>query len=412
MKNYIGMLANIKFHFFPFLFLFFYIYPLFFFGIPLSTRIIFGVLGFLLCLIRLRFFPSLFSIFKGSAFIVVISVCSALLNYTLDFFFASYVISVFLIFMAAYLFTLLFPNLIKEEDSFSIVLYLFVWTVCLQSFFAMVMFLSPELNTVLNTIFPMPIDDSKVERLQGFRLMGLGIAFFGAGVINGLAMITIIYLYLARRLKHIWCWLVIYMFLFLIGMLMARTTIVGFAFSILLLVVWRPLHIPTIRMKFKWGVLMVLMMVVVLGLSFAVIDEQLLRFAFEFLYNMDERGSLESASTNDLKRMYSIIPTTMKTWLIGDGRYNMPDGGYYMGTDIGFYRLIFYGGIPIMLAYYYFSWYIIRQIRKLGITSLQNTYLIFTFLYLVVLGFKGLADLNSFFLLLFIVCYRRQILQI
>ncbi|MEL5895821.1 hypothetical protein AAE250_20285 [Bacteroides sp. GD17] len=406
------MLANIKFYFLPFLFLFFYIYPLYFFGIPFSTRVILGVLGFLLCFMRFRFFPSLFSIFKGAAFIVIISICSALLNYTFDFFFASYVISVFLIFMAAYLFTLVFPNLMKEEDCFSIVLYLFVWTVCLQSFLAMVMFLSPELNAVLNTIFPLPVDDSRVERLQGFRLMGLGIVFFGAGVINGLAMITIIYLYLARRLKHIWCWSIIYMFIFLIGMLMARTTIVGFAISILLLALWRPLHIPTIRMKFKWGVLMVLMMVVVLAVSFAVIDEQLLRFAFEFWYNMDETGSFESASTNDLKRMYSIMPTTMKTWLIGDGRYNMPGGGYYMGTDIGFYRLIFYGGIPIMLAFYYFSWYIIRRIRELGITPLQNKYLIFSFIYLVVLGFKGLADLNSFFLLLFIICYRRQMLQV
>ena len=66
-------------------------------------------------------------------------------------------------------------------------------------------------------------------------------------------------------------------------------------------------------------------------------------------------------SSNDrLKGMY-VFPETLKTWLIGDGYFSNPRnidpyfigkeiGGYYMGTDVGYLRFIFYFGLGGLFA--------------------------------------------------------------
>lgn len=404
-RNYIGMLAHIKL-IMPFFVLFFYIYPQFLVGIPLSTRVFLGLLGFVVFLINRRFLSSFFTVFKGAVPIVLVSIITALLNRTFDFCFVFYVVSMLLIYFAAYLFTLFFPKLIKSDNCLIQFLYLFVWVVAVQSLLAMLMYISPGLNELLNSIFPMQNSEQR-EQLEGMRLMGLGIAFFGAGVVNGLALIAIVYLYLAGYLKNTPFWIGIFMFIFFIGMMMARTTVVGFCISMIFLFSWEPLHISTLKSKIKWMFFMAVILVLAIVIIFTVVDEQLLLFVFEFFYKHDAAGSFESASTNQLQEMY-IYPSQLKTWLIGDGIYNTVDGHYYMSTDVGFLRLLFYGGMPMVAAYYYFAWSIIHQTKKLGITTLQWNFLLFAFLYLVVLGFKGLADINFLFLLFFVCRYQQK----
>lgn len=390
----------------PFLFLFFYVYPQFLVGIPLSTRILFSVFGFFLFLYSRYFSLSFFKIFQGAGVIAFVSICTALLNKTFDFFFVFYVVSMLLIYFAAYFFTLSFPKLIVDENNLNHIIYLFVLVVMIQSFFAILMYVFPTLNDLLNAIFPMQSTEQQ-DSLEGMRLMGIGIAFFGAGVINGLALIAIVYLYLAKYLKNALLWVGIYIFVFLIGMMMARTTVVGFGMSMLFLLFWKPLYVSVLKNKFKWLFLMGIVLFLSIVLVFVVVDERLLMFAFEFFYNLDTTGSFESASTNRLQEMY-VYPSRLKTWLIGDGLYNLPDGHYYMSTDVGFLRLLYYGGIPMIAAYYYFSWYTIRQIRKIGIPVLLWKFLLFSFFYLVVLGSKGLADINFLFLLLYACCYQQK----
>ena len=56
-----------------------------------------------------------------------------------------------------------------------------------------------------------------------------------------------------------------------------------------------------------------------------------------------------------LQNMY-VFPEAIKTWLIGDGYFSPPQDtdpyftgkirlGYYMGTDVGYLRFIFYFGL-------------------------------------------------------------------
>ena len=79
-----------------------------------------------------------------------------------------------------------------------------------------------------------------------------------------------------------------------------------------------------------------------------------IRFAFEGFFNLVEKGSWDVHSNNILYNMY-VFPETLKTWLIGDGYFENPTSdptyvgymwkGFYMGTDVGYLRFIFYFGL-------------------------------------------------------------------
>ncbi len=90
-----------------------------------------------------------------------------------------------------------------------------------------------------------------------------------------------------------------------------------------------------------------------------------LRFGFEGFFSLAEKGEWDVSSNNRLMGMW-VWPDNTKTWLIGDGYFNSPDanpyyigpselGGYYMGTDIGYCRFVFYFGLiglAIFSAYF------------------------------------------------------------
>ena len=79
-----------------------------------------------------------------------------------------------------------------------------------------------------------------------------------------------------------------------------------------------------------------------------------LRFGFEGFFSLAEKGEWDVSSNNRLMGMW-VWPDNLTTWLIGDGYFNSPNEnpyyigpsfeGYYMGTDIGYCRFIFYFGI-------------------------------------------------------------------
>ena len=80
-----------------------------------------------------------------------------------------------------------------------------------------------------------------------------------------------------------------------------------------------------------------------------------IRFAFEGFFSLVEKGKWEVGSNETLRNMY-VYPENIKTWIIGDGYFSNPRSietytgettryGYYMGTDVGYLRFIFYFGV-------------------------------------------------------------------
>jgi len=390
---------------FPSVILFLYIYPQMILGFPISTRVMMGVFGFFTILKRFR--PGIFKPFQGAWVIALFSVSAALYNETWDFYFVGYVGSMLIISLAAYFFISVFPKFSNSPNNINGLLKTFIIVVLIQSAATLIMFVYSPIGELVQNIFPIQARETTLENSFGFRLLGVGTAFFGAGVVHGLALITIVYLYLRGCIKRAFIWIIYYLFIFFVGLMMARTTVVGLCFSILLLITWKPFNLKTNKKKFKWIIFLSLFSVFTLIYVLAKANENLLNFAFEFFYNYDNTGSFESASTNHMMTMYRW-PTKYDTWIFGDGIFNTSEG-YYMRTDIGFLRLIYYGGLPIMIAYFYFSWYIIRQIKKLGPGRLFSYFLSICFVYQIALNIKGLVDLNFFFLLIFTCFYLNKI---
>ena len=142
---------------------------------------------------------------------------------------------------------------------------------------------------------------------------------------------------------------------------------------------------------------------------FNYIDPQILIWAFELFFNWFEYGEITSDSTEQLQGMY-IWPDSLSTYLIGDGLYNLSDG-YYMGTDVGYLRLLYYGGIPIIAAFFFYPIWIIYKTMKLGISPTLSNLLLIIFFYVLLLNIKGLIDLNFVFILIYMIIYYQKRLQ-
>lgn len=80
-----------------------------------------------------------------------------------------------------------------------------------------------------------------------------------------------------------------------------------------------------------------------------------IRFGFEGFFALAETGKWQTSSNDVLLNHMIVFPESFKTWLIGDGYCANPSSdmyytgpsyhGFYMGTDIGYIRFLFYFGI-------------------------------------------------------------------
>ncbi|UXY14478.1 hypothetical protein N8I74_14295 [Chitiniphilus purpureus] len=83
-------------------------------------------------------------------------------------------------------------------------------------------------------------------------------------------------------------------------------------------------------------------------------QEKLLPYALEIFYSAFNEGSLESGSTNDMLENMIVFPVEQWAWLFGYGIFLDPviDAYNYMGTDIGYLRIIFYCGLVGSIVLY------------------------------------------------------------
>lgn len=75
-------------------------------------------------------------------------------------------------------------------------------------------------------------------------------------------------------------------------------------------------------------------------------------------------GKGRSGSTDELLSMYQNFSPSIKTLLIGDGRWNNSDGSYYGHVDVGILRNILYGGIFYTFIEYGLAIYFINLVSN------------------------------------------------
>ncbi len=156
---------------------------------------------------------------------------------------------------------------------------------------------------------------------------------------------------ISDRLNHkksIKLYLFIYLVLIMGCLLYGRVSIVTLILSLILLFV-----LARNKLKVMITFLYLFLFLFCAFLVFYLVSKVNIMFKYWFDWAFEPLLAFFSgkkvSSMNSLERMY-VMPS-LKTFFIGDGRYNIP-GGYYMNIDVGFLRAIYYFGIFGLLSNY------------------------------------------------------------
>lgn len=374
MKNLIKMLLAgmaASFYFFPFEFTF----------LPgVNTKMAMAGVGLVLYALDLAKGRTP-QINKGGFLIAVIaalvSLCglaSVIINNTNDYTYATYIVSMFVWLGGAYT-ALKIVKWLHGYVSIELICNYLIGVCVGQCVLALMIDSIPAFKAIVDSYvvgfdFVDTSTMTKANRLYG---IGAGLDVAGTRFAAVLVMIAFIIQRLSgsRFYNYIWVYLVAFIFIGLVGNMMARTTTVGI---IVALVYWimssgifnKSLQKDNIRVwKYLIGALCIALPIIIYLYSANQQFHDNVRFAFEGFFSIAETGKWETNSNNILKNMI-VFPDNMKTWLIGDGYIENPYnrdpyyvgpryGGYYMGTDIGYLRFLFYfGAIGLITFIVYF----------------------------------------------------------
>ncbi len=205
------------------------------------------------------------------------------------------------------------------------------------------------------------------------RLYGIGTGLDVAGTRFSCVLVALGY-FIGRKSGDFKGWLLALLFLAfalitVIGNMIARTTLVGAALGLgyVLLcglnLMRQPFQARSTRFIGTIGtVLLVTVPVIIIFYNTNEQFHDLIRFGFEGFFSLAETGKWEVSSNEVLEGMV-VWPEDLETWIIGDGYFqsqrwdpnyvgDAPEygAGYYMGTDIGYCRFVFYFGLVGLLA--------------------------------------------------------------
>lgn len=199
------------------------------------------------------------------------------------------------------------------------------------------------------------------------RLYGLGCALDVAGG-RFSAVLVLLVGYLSQLVKSdahqtkcgIALLVVSYFLIALIGNMIGRTTILGVVLSLIYLFIALLFSFGKNRPQIgflRWFFSIFLICGIVAATVLYHTDprwEHNIKFGFEGFFSLVEKGKWEVSSNEQLKGTF-ITPDNTRCWIIGDGRMAATSidpyyvgktyKGFYMMTDVGYSRFLFYFGL-------------------------------------------------------------------
>lgn len=392
----------------------FCLFPVSWRGFPMvNSKMILAAVGLLITVIHvmtqrklsLGYTLSLLSL--GALMVSLMTILSLAINHANDYTYATYILSMWVWFSAAYAVC----SVIKiVHGSVTIPLvgrYLAIVCV-LQCALALWIDNSPSFQDFVFAHFE--FGQAFVEGVK--RLYGIGAVLDVAGIRFSCVLILISCIIVSKEemgqmaLAGYWT---AFIFIAVVGNMIARTTTVGVLIALIYFIYasgeWRTLSITSRNLR-KYLVLgSILMIMIPVGVYFYNNDPAVrkqLRFGFEGFFNWVEKGKWETSSTEKLKTMY-VYPDNSKTWIIGDGYISnpwdldpyyigdAPRSTFYMGTDVGYLRFIFYFGLMGLAAY--ISFYLLAL--YVGIYKFPEYKALFTLLFVcnMLVWFKVSTDI-------------------
>lgn len=359
----------------------FYYFPFEFSFLPgLNTKMGLAVVGIFLAILNLirkrevKFPHNLVRVEVLAILVSVIGMVAVIANNTPDYAYATYFVSMTVWLSGAYTVCSLITKVHKSLSVEIVTTYL-VAVCVVQCILALII----DANFVVKDFVDSYIMQDQLFLTKVERLYGIGASLDTAGVRFSACLIMLMFV-LNRTKSKMGNWtlalaLIAYLWIAVVGNMVARTTIVGVVMSMLYAVLtFRPGDVSYSFFRVLRAVMLIL--IVAIPVCVYLYDNsqqfyQLSRFAFEGFFNLAETGEWEIDSNEKLKTMI-IFPDNIKTWIIGDGYFANPydidptyvgyqPGGFYMGTDIGYCRFIFYFGLVGFFSFAFFLTYIARE---------------------------------------------------
>jgi hypothetical protein len=339
-----------------------------------NTKMMMAVLGGAILLCRLAQKRSLIlrsdmlQLLFAASLVSLAGLVSIVYNATPDIAYASYVISMLVWLAAAYAVCSIIEIVHGQCTLRLLCTYLFM--VCVvQCALALLIDAYPPFKQLV---------DAHIQQGQYFlnlskvhRLYGIGASLDVAGTRFSVVLIMIMFLLVnpkyAKRWYHYLLYILSFIFISVVGNIIARTTMVGLSLALIYMagVTFTHFRNLTSNYLYSWRwvlpVLLICITVVVFVYKVSPSFKRDMRFGFEGFFALAEKGHWEVTSNETLKSMY-VYPKSTKTWIIGDGYFSNPrdvdanfvgkiTGGYYMGTDVGYLRFIFYFGVVGLIAF-------------------------------------------------------------
>lgn len=386
---------------------FFYIYPIYLKMIPIPLDRIYQLLGVIVLLFNLQDFNKIRKSIYISKYLrlsfalLVFAVLVQLHTLShVDLYFIKRIINIFLEFFSAY-FVFWFVRQFNNKVNFGTILYYIVIAAIIQTFISITFFVKPDYYQIYYSYLNQEVENKEFEdmfRMLKVRLLGVGSSFFGGIVKYGVAFFSILilpFVYNNLFTKNKFIYWASVLIIFSGGLLTARSFIIAIMLGLLMVSIIKSKTIVSFFLTNIRIVLLSIPLLYVLYIIFSLIFEvdqfdKVFNYAFEIFVNYSKGDGLTSSSTEVLKDMY-VWPDNITTWLIGDGRMQSLEGGYYKGTDVGYLRLIYYFGLPITLFFIFLLFKYYKILYKVANIRYLKPFFLIIFLWFFVLNFKGLA---------------------
>ena len=288
--------------------------------------------------------------------------------------------------------------------SFYVITRYFLMTLVVQSVIAIVMFVNQPICLFLFDLQGIDLTSRVIKMYFGVRLIGLGCFYFGAGAIYGLGLIAIMpFMLKAKNKQQLIKLILLYVYIFIVGIFFARTAMIGCVFSIVYLIFC--ILIPKMCNKVFLVFRQFIIYLTVFGIALVFIYTSspklqedygdIIDFGFEAFINLVENGELSTASSDGLTEYHlSIWPQNQKTYYIGDMRWTKGDS-YYSDSDVGYVRLLFYFGVPGVILFLLYQYSIVRISGLIFKERILLFFFFTVFFYALILLIKGYIDVAS-----------------
>lgn len=290
-----------------------------------------------------------------------VSFLASTINNTHDYSFVGYFISMSVWLSGGYCLIKYIEALHGDVDVQKVASYL-AFACVMQCILALVFNYNPTLDNWSNSVFG---GQAYMGVGTGERLHGIGCALDVAGFRFASVLIMLTFLMYIESKKNnnfrLYVYLLMFAFIVVVGNMISRSTIIGLILSLVCLLIMAFKDNAGFGLIRKFALIAILIIPVIVVLYNT--DKSFkadIRFGFEGFFSLAEQGEWQTNSNDILKNM-AIWPDNLETWIIGDGYAANPTNkslasfdpyyigpsfqGFYMDTDIGYCRFIFYFGL-------------------------------------------------------------------